>query len=97
MAEVLGVAPGLFDPNEERNQADPYVVALAYELREKYPDCRVVVATENTRDQSPLISPATACTLLDIERVDWEGFIAWCADAVELARDAGSSISPGES
>jgi hypothetical protein len=77
MANVLGVAPGLFDPNEERNQADPYVVALAYELRERWPDRQVCVATENTVDHPPLVSPATACELLQLPRLDFVQFLAW--------------------
>lgn len=75
MADVLDVAPGLLDPNEERNQADPYVVALAYELREKYPEVGVFVATENTKDKRPLVSPGTACELLGIERLDFQAFL----------------------
>ncbi len=82
MADVLGVAPGLFDPNEERNQADPYVVALAYELRERYEDTEVLVATENTKDQPPLVSPGTACDLLSLRRVDFQGFWGWLPDIV---------------
>lgn len=77
MAEVLAVAPGLLDPNEERNQADPYVVAMAYELRERYPDVEVCVATENTVDRPPLVSPGTACAWLDIPRIDFHGFLKW--------------------
>lgn len=80
MADVLGVVPGLLDPNEERNYADPYVVTLAYELQDRFPGSRVVVATENTRDRGELVSPATACKRLGIECLDWEGFLAWCPD-----------------
>ncbi len=77
MAEVLTVAAGLLDPNEERNQADPYVVAMAYELRERYPDHEVCVATENTVDRPPLVSPGTACEWLEIPRIDFHGFLMW--------------------
>ncbi len=77
MAEVLSVAPGLFDPNEERNQADPYVVTLAYELRERHPDVEVCVATENTVDRPPLVSPGTACEWLEIARLDFMQFLQW--------------------
>ncbi len=83
MADVLGVVPGLLDPNEERNQADPYVIALAYELRERYPDVRVVVATENMRDLPPLTSPGTACERLRLERLDFDGFLAWLPEIDE--------------
>lgn len=69
MAEVLAVAAGLLDPNEERNKADPYVVAMAYELRERYPDHEVCVATENTVDRPPLVSPGTACEWLNLLRI----------------------------
>lgn len=77
LADVLGVAPGLFDPNEERNQADPYVVALAYELRSRHPDAYVCVATEDKKDRPPLISPASACRLLGIPVLDFQGFLDW--------------------
>jgi hypothetical protein len=82
LATVLGVAPGLFDPNEERNQADPYVIALAWELDDRYPSTRVVVATENTVDRGSLQSPGTACELLGLERLDWQGFLDW-VDALD--------------
>lgn len=83
MAEVLGLARGLLDPNEERNQADPYVIALAYELRERFPGVRVCVATENTRDRPPLQSPGTACEMLGIERLDFQHFLDWLPDVDE--------------
>lgn len=75
MAEVLGQQPGLLDPNAERNYADPYVVALAYELREVYPERDVLVATEDVKDRPPLVSPGTACDRLGLARLDFMGLL----------------------
>lgn len=87
MAEVLGVAPGLLDPNEERNQADPYVVALAYELSDQYPEVQVHVATENTVDRGDLTSPATACERLQLSRLNFRSFIEWIPALDDASRE----------
>jgi hypothetical protein len=42
------------DPEgEDREAADPYVAAMAYELQERYPDAEIIVATTDCRDRLP--------------------------------------------
>lgn len=75
MAEVLGQYPGLLDPNAERNYADPYVVVLAYELRERHPAREIMVATEDVKDRPPLMSLGTACDRLGLRRLSFMGLL----------------------
>ncbi len=48
---VLSVFPQLVDPDREREDADPYVVALALELKDAGQD--VVVVTHDVKDRLP--------------------------------------------
>lgn len=69
IAEVLGAAQ-LMDPQGEHDyeEADPYVVAMAYEISERYPDCRVIVVSDDFKDRMPRKqSIHTACERLGIE------------------------------
>lgn len=79
IAEVLGVAQ-LVDAEAEAQPeaADPYVAAMAWELRQRHPDCQVVVATNDVRDRLPVKEAlATACARLEIECWDAEVFVRW--------------------
>ena len=67
--EVLRIAPQLIDyeGTADREVADPYVAAMACEIRARHNGCRVIVATNDTVDRLPVkLSLATACDRLDI-------------------------------
>ncbi len=79
VALVLQYAEELVDPEgEDREAADPYVAAMAYELQERYPDAEVIVATTDSRDRLPgHISLVTACTRLEIATWDEHQLLEW--------------------
>ena len=84
---VLSVFPRLIDPDSEREDADPYVVALALELEDAGQD--VVVVTHDVTDRPPLkTSVKTACDHFGIEVMDLNQFRAAIApdtrDATQL-------------
>lgn len=87
LAEVMSLlAPGpgtLVDVNAPLDKADPYIVAMAYDLRSRYKNVRVLLATEDAKDRQAQMSPATACGRLGIERVDLTGFDLWVQGAHE--------------
>lgn len=79
LAEVLAVAQ-LTDPASEADTevADPYVVAMAWEIREAHPDRDVVVVTEDRVDRLPAKeSILTACNRLELTTCSAEDFIDW--------------------
>jgi hypothetical protein len=66
MAEVLGAAQ-LLDPQAEREEADAYVVAMAWDIREHYTATTVFVVSDDVKDRMPRKeSVRTACTRLAI-------------------------------
>ena len=84
LVEVLGVASQLIEVDAEGDIADPYVVALAYDLRERYPDTRVLVATEDKVDRLPRkIALTTACERLELEHVQMPGFLDWVNEQLQ--------------
>ena len=77
VAEVLAVAQ-LVDTEAEDEVADPWVVAMAVELRDAYREARVVVASDDVVDRLPQKeSIATACERLGIEVWSCDDLIAW--------------------
>lgn len=85
LAEVLGVAPRLVDPEgeDDTEPADPYVAAMAYEIRERYNECQVIVATNDHIDHGGRDSLTTACGRLGIECWRADEFVAWVAALAE--------------
>lgn len=79
LARVLGVAQLVdVEATAEREAADPYLVAMALEIREAHPGGRVVIATEDVVDRMPSKeSIGTACERLQIERWSAEQFVEW--------------------
>lgn len=78
MAEVLGATPRLTDANADpaTEEADPYVVALAYDISQHYADSRVIVVSEDVKDRMPRKeSIAKACALLTLEHWQTEEFV----------------------
>lgn len=74
---VLQKAPTLVDADALRDQADPYVVALAFETSsDDLFAPRVTIITEDRRDKPSKLSLATAAGLLGIPSVPLRPFLA---------------------
>lgn len=85
LVEILPKIAQLVDENAESTNepADPYVVAMAYELRTGGYD--VAVATDDRVDRLPLkIAVTTACDALELATWDCETFIAWVRTTADL-------------
>lgn len=77
VAQVLAVAQ-LVDTEAEDEVADPWVVAMALDLRETHPGARVVVSSDDVVDRLPQKeSIGTACERLQLEMWSCEDLIAW--------------------
>ena len=79
LAEALGAAQ-LTDPNAEPDiePADPYIVAMALQIRDSNPGCAVYVVTTDRIDRMPpKESILTACNRLDLQCSTPEEFVAW--------------------
>jgi hypothetical protein len=73
---VLLKAPTLVDPDSTREQADPYVVALAVEMgSSELFSPTVTVVTEDRRDKPTKVSLATAAGLLRVPTVPLSAFL----------------------
>jgi len=72
VGDVLAVAPELIDPDKSDEQADPYVLALAIDLRGLGFD--VTVVTDDFRDKPGKLSLATAAGMLGVPSVPLIGF-----------------------
>ena len=84
---VLSTFPRLVDPDREREDADPYVVALALELKVAGQD--VVVVTHDVKDRPPLkTSVKTACDHFGLAVIDLEEF------RQAIAPDEGGASQP---
>lgn len=71
--ETLGKVPDVIDPDAKHEQADPYILTLAVQLKEEGYD--VVVVTEDRRDKPAKTSLATACGVLKIPTVPLRAFL----------------------
>jgi hypothetical protein len=73
---VLKRVPTVMDPEKQTpiDEADPYVIALALELREGHQNPTVI--TEDRKDQPKKMSLATACGLWEVPSVPLEAFLA---------------------
>lgn len=70
--DVLAVAVELVDPDKSDEQADPYVLALAIDVRGLGFD--VTVVTDDFRDKPAKLSLATAAGMLGVPSVPLGGF-----------------------
>ncbi|MFH5821734.1 DUF4411 family protein [Georgenia sp. AZ-5] len=79
IAEVLAVAQLVdLEAEDDTEVADPYVAAMAWQIRETHPQSRVVVATNDFVDRMPVKEAlATACNRLAIEYWRADEFVAW--------------------
>ncbi len=83
LVEILPAIEQLVDVNAEPEQepADPFVAAMAYELRAAGYD--LAVATEDSIDRLPLkIALTTACETLGLTWWNCQTFIAWIRSTV---------------
>lgn len=69
MAEVLGAAQLIDTLGEgDHDEADPYLVAMAFEINHHYPNARAIVVSDDVKDRMPRKeSVLTACNRLAIE------------------------------
>ena len=92
---VLSMFPRLVEIDREREDADPYVVALALELRDD--GHAVVVVTHDVKDRMPRKqSIKTACARFGIDVMDLKEFRAAIASDSRDATQLGL-LSPQES
>jgi len=84
LVRVLTVAEQLVEADDTNPDgvADPYVAAMACDIRSTHRQCRVVVATEDVVDRLPRkLSLATACSRLALEHWRAETFVEWARGA----------------
>jgi hypothetical protein len=70
--QVLSVAADVLDPDSPHEQADPYVLALALELRRGF---EVTIVTDDRKDKPTKLSLATAAGMLGIPTVPLFAFV----------------------
>lgn len=74
IGRVMGEAGNVIQPNELRDPADPYVLALALQLQDDGHE--VCVVTNDVRDRLPKkIAMATAAEILGLESVPLRDFL----------------------
>lgn len=73
--EILSEVPDILDPNKDggADEADPYVLALAADLRAQGFDARIV--TQETKDSPRKMSLNTAAGVLGIPSVPLRGLL----------------------
>lgn len=79
LARVLLVAPVLdVEATDDREVADPYILAMAVEMQERHTGAWVVVATEDVVDRLPAkLSLGTGCQRLGLMRWSTDEFVTW--------------------
>ena len=81
---VMREAGDVIDSDKSTEDADPYVLAEALQLRAQ--GLEVVVVTDDHVDHTPLrIAMTTACDRLDIRHMDSRGFLTSCGIRVRRA------------
>lgn len=83
LADVLDVAERLVEAEAIHEVADPFVVAMACDLADRYAeqDIEVVVVSEDTVDRLPhKLSILTACERVEIGHWQLEAFLDWLRD-----------------
>lgn len=86
LVRVLAVAAEMVEADNPNEIADPYVLAMALELTERYRTSRTVVITNDVVDRMPVkISLRTGCERLGVETCKAPALLAWLTDEdVEL-------------
>lgn len=72
MAEAVNEFSGLVNPESEKEQADPWLVALAREKSEQDPETEYVMVTQENKN-SPIKIPA-ACRKYDVRTINQKEF-----------------------
>ncbi len=70
---VMEVAPDVIDPNKQRRDGDPYVLAQALELCANR--FEVAVITEDRRDKADHCAMTTACERLSLAEMTLQDFL----------------------
>lgn len=84
VAEVMNAAPDLVDPLDESDPADPYVLAMALEIKRQHPDSMVVVVTNDFVDRRPVKSSlASACEKMGVLSWNLAEFLEWVGPELE--------------
>lgn len=82
LVRVLAAAHDLVEADNPDDPADPYAVAMALELTERYPSTRIVLVTSDVVDRLPTkIALKTACERVGVPSCPLESLIAWLNDA----------------
>mgnify|MGYP000028714997 CR=1 FL=1 len=81
MAEVVNAFPKLIDPNNEKDQADPYLVAMGVELNETSLGIQHVVVTLEKQEKTTGL--AAACRSNSVE----------CITPAQFFKEVGVTIS----
>lgn len=73
--DVLAIVPTILDPKKDAgvDEADPYVLAMARQIKSRGDDVRVV--TQETKDKGDKMSLNTAAGILGIPCVPLGGFL----------------------
>jgi hypothetical protein len=72
VADIIGKFPGLIDPNQEKEEADPWLVAIAIEQKQLNTGNEVYVVSEESETKQQKI-PAV-CKHFKIEHLNLEQF-----------------------
>lgn len=72
---VMSRTPDVIEVDSEMNKADPWVLALALQLRND--GVEAVVVTDDTIDRPSKISLASACDFFGVEWMDLTGALDW--------------------
>ena len=83
LARVMSVAGDVVDANKTREDADPWVLALALQLQETTL-FKICIVTEDTVDRHR-ISMVTACSRLQLEWCRVRDFLGHCS--IEMRRE----------
>jgi hypothetical protein len=84
LAEVLGAAQ-LIDANgdDDYAEADPYLVAMAYDIQQHYADSHVIVVSDDVKDRMPRKeSVLTACNRLEIKCIGASDFVDYLRTSI---------------
>ena len=71
VADIIGKFPGLIDPTREKEQADPWLIAIALEYKNNNPTKKLYIISEES-ESKPFKIPAV-CSYYRIEHINLEG------------------------
>ena len=86
ISHVMSVASNIVDVNKRNEDADPWVLALALQIRDS--DHTVCIVTEDTVDRSS-ISIKTACRRLMLDCCSVSKFLTHCGITIRKEKEKG--------